>query len=254
MAENGPIEDLAKRISEDLLSRFKWQQHGPCDRDFLCDDEAKHKPEGKKQKHTHPVDVVFSYKDPYLNKVIYLNTDLKSYKAGSINASKIESALASLAKTIECARYSPEWSEKYNFSQIDCEVRGLLFVFNHDNQLQHDFYEFFNPPKPAKGRRDKAVNLEKIPLSAGQQIHIIDPFLINYMLAITNDMNDLIAKKEFPDEEYGFYYPQLTFHKVAVTEKYLPATIEVLSSPFMVIKHGAVYKFNRAKGIEEEVY
>ncbi|CQT88003.1 Uncharacterised protein [Salmonella enterica subsp. enterica serovar Typhi] len=41
MAENGPIEDLAKRISEDLLSRFKWQQHGPCDRDFLCDDEAK---------------------------------------------------------------------------------------------------------------------------------------------------------------------------------------------------------------------
>ncbi len=46
----------------------------------------------------------------------------------------------------------------------------------------------------------------------------------------------------------------LTFHKVAVTEKYLPATIEVLSSPFMVIKHGAVYKFNRAKGIEEEVY
>ncbi|ECP5675445.1 hypothetical protein FUA07_20105, partial [Salmonella enterica] len=169
-------------------------------------------------------------------------------------ASKIESALESLAKTIECARYSPEWSEKYNFSQIDCEVRGLLFVFNHDNQLQHDFYEFFNPPKPAKGRRDKAVNLEKIPLSAGQQIHIIDPFLINYMLAITNDMNDLIAKKEFPDEEYGFYYPQLTFHKVAVTEKYLPATIEVLSSPFMIIKHGAVYKFNRSKGIEEEVY
>ena len=53
---------------------------------------------------------------------------------------------------------------------------------------------------------------------------------------------------------YGFYYPQLTFHKVAVTEKYLPATIEVLSSPFMIIKHGAVYKFNRAKGIEEEVY
>lgn len=254
MAENGPIEDLAKRISQDLLSRFKWQQHGPCDRDFLCGDEPKHKPEGKKQKHTHPVDVVFSYKDPYLNKVIYLNTDLKSYKLGSINASKIEVALKSLAETIECAKYSPEWSEKYNFSQIDCEIRGLLFVFNHDNQLQHNFYEFFNPPKPAKGKRDKAVNLEKIPLCAGQQIHIIDPFLISYMLAVTNDMNDMIARKEFPDEDYGFYYPQLTFHKVAVTEKYLPATIEVLSSPFMIVKHGAVYKFNRNKNIEEEVY
>ncbi|HCQ0590516.1 TPA: hypothetical protein OGS50_003955, partial [Escherichia coli] len=55
MAENGPIEDLAKRISNDLMSRFKWQQHGPCDQDFSCDNETKHKPEGKKQKHTHPV-------------------------------------------------------------------------------------------------------------------------------------------------------------------------------------------------------
>ncbi|MFP1753988.1 hypothetical protein ACLECX_15140 [Lonsdalea quercina] len=254
MAENGPIEDLAKRISADLLSRFKWQQHGPCDRDFHCNDEDKHKPEGKKQKHTHPVDVVFSYKDPYLNKLIYLNTDLKSYKSGSINASKIELTLKSLAETIECARYSSEWSEKYNFSQIDCEIRGLLFVFNHDNQLQNDFYEFFNPPKPPKGRRNKAVNLEKIPLCPGQQIHIIDPFLINYMLAVTNDMNDLISKKEFPDDDYGFYYPQLTFHKVAVTEKHLPATIEVLSSPFMIVKHGPVYKFNRNKKEEEEVY
>lgn len=254
MAENGPIENLAKRISHDLLSRFKWQQLGPCDQDFPCDNEDKHKPDGKKQKHNHPVDVVFSYKDPYLNKIIYLNTDLKSYKAGSISASKIEPVLDSLAKTIECAKYSSAWSEKYNFSQIDCEIRGLLFVFNHDNQLQHDFYDFFNPPKPAKGRRDKAVNLDKVSLCAGQQIHIIDPFLINYMLTVTNDMNDMIARNEFPREEYGFYYPQLTFHKVAVIEKHLPATIEVLSSPFMIVKHDAVYKFDRAKNSEVEIY
>ncbi|MDF7630477.1 hypothetical protein PUG46_14495 [Erwiniaceae bacterium L1_55_4] len=254
MAENGPIEDLAKRISDDLLSRFKWHQNGPSDRDFPCDDEPKHKPENKKQKHTHPVDVVFSYKDPYLNKVIYLNTDLKSYKAGSINATNIETALGSLAKTIECAKHSSEWSDKYNFTQIDSEIRGLLFVFNHDNQMQHDFYEFFNPPKPLKGRRDKAVNLENIPLCSGQQIHIIEPFLINYMLAVTSDMNEMIANKEFPDDEYGFYYPQLNFHKVAVTEKYPPATIEVLTSPFMIVKHGAVYRYNRVKRVEEEVY
>lgn len=254
MAENGPIEDLAKRISKELMSRFKWNQHGPYDRDFACNDEDKHKPPEKKRGHTHPVDVVFSYKDPYLNKIIYLNTDLKSYAKGSINATNIENALASLAKTIECAQYSSEWEEKYNFAQINCEVRGLLFVFNHDNQLQHDFYEFFNPPKPIKGNRDKAVNLEKVPLCENQQIHIIDPYLINYMLAITTDMNDMIARKEFPDEEYGFYYPQLTIHKVAVTEKYLPATIEVLSSPFLIIKHGAVIRYNSAKKIEEEVF
>lgn len=255
MAENGPIEDLAKRVSQDIFSRFKWELVGPCDQDFICDNEEKHKPVDKKQKHTHPVDVVFSYKDPYLNKVIYLNTDLKSYSKNSIKISQIEGALVSLARTIECAKYSAEWSEKYNFSQIDHEIRGLLFVFNHDNQLQHNFYDFFNPPKPQKGRRrSQAVNLEKIPLCEEQQIHIIDPFLINYMLTITNDMNDMIARKEFPYKEYGFFYPQLTFHKVTVTEEYLPATIEVLSAPFMLIKHGAVYNYNKAKGIEEEVY
>ncbi|MCX9457452.1 hypothetical protein GOU96_17370 [Vibrio sp. R-1] len=252
--ENGPIEDLAKRISQDLFSRFKWQQQGPYDQDFACDNEEQHKPDGKKQSHTHPVDVVFSYKDPYLNKVIYLNTDLKSYAKGSIDAKKIESTLVSLAKTIECARYSSEWSEKYNFSQVDCEIRGLLFVFNHDNQLQHNFYDFFYPPKPEKGRRKQAVNLDNIPLCPGQQIHIIDPFLINYMLTVTNDMNDMIARGVFPKQDYGFYYPQLTMHKVAVTDKYLPATIETLFAPFMLVKHGAVYEYNRDTKKEEEIY
>lgn len=254
MAENGPIEDLAKIVSSDLFNRFKWQQHGPIDQDFSCDDEKNHKPAKKTQSHTHPVDVVFSYKDPYLNRIIYLNTDLKSYSKGSLSVTKIEGALKSLAQTIECAQYSPEWAEKYNFSQIDSEVRGLLFVFNHDNQLQHDFYEYFNPPKPRSGRRNKAINLDKIPIGAGQQIHIIDPFMINYMLTITNDLNELIANSQFPKSDYGFYYPQLTFHKVTVVDKHLPATIEVLSSPFMIIKHDAVYEYNDDKKMKEEVH
>lgn len=61
------------------------------------------------------VDVVFSYKDLYLNKVIYLNIDLKSYKVGLINVLKIEFVLVLLVKIIECVCYSFEWLEKYNF-------------------------------------------------------------------------------------------------------------------------------------------
>lgn len=37
-------------------------------------------------------------------------------------------------------------------------------------------------------------------------------------------------------------------------EKYFLVIIEVLLLFFMVIKYGVVYKFNRVKGIEEEVY
>ncbi|MDZ6214156.1 hypothetical protein U4M06_24795, partial [Klebsiella pneumoniae] len=85
MAENGPIEELAKIVSSKIFERFKWSISGPCDQDFGCIDEGNHKPLDKKQAHTHPVDVVFSYKDPYLNKTILLNTDLKSYSNGYIN-------------------------------------------------------------------------------------------------------------------------------------------------------------------------
>lgn len=159
----------------------------------------------KKQAHTHPVDVVFSYKDPYLNKTILLNTDLKSYAKGSINTDMIEAALSSLSNTIACARYSQDWREKYNICVGDSEVRGLLFIYNHDNDFENNFYDFFDPPKPIGGKRKpKSVKLDNINISEGQQIHIIEPKSISYMLSIISDMNELIRDNQFPREEYGF--------------------------------------------------
>jgi len=255
VAENGPIEELAKIVSSKIFERFKWSISGPCDQDFGCIDEENHKPLDKKQAHTHPVDVVFSYKDPYLNKTILLNTDLKSYSKGSINPDMIEKALTSLGYTISCAQYSPEWRDKYNICVGESEVRGLLFVYNHDNDFDHDFYDFFDPPKPAgRKRKPKAVKLDNIKVSDGQQIHIIEPKSISYMLSIIADMNELIRDNQFPREEYGFYYPQLTYHKVIVTDDYLPATIESLTAPFLIIKHDAVYSYDRELQKEVEVY
>lgn len=255
MAENGPIEELAKIVSSKIFERFKWNISGPCDQDFTCIDEDNHKPPEKKQSHTHPVDVVFSYKDPYLNKTILLNTDLKSYSKGSINTDMIESALSSLGKTIACAQYSDEWREKYKICSGDSEVRGLLFVYNHDNDFEHNFYDFFHPPKPTGNRRrPKSVKLDNISVSEDQQIHIIEPKSISYMLSIISDMNELIRDNQFPRDEYGFYYPQLTYHKVIVTDEFLPATIESLTAPFLIIKHDAVYSYDRKSQTEREVY
>lgn len=44
MAENGPIEELAKIVSSKIFERFKWSISGPCDQDFGCIDEENHKP------------------------------------------------------------------------------------------------------------------------------------------------------------------------------------------------------------------
>ncbi|TOL43177.1 hypothetical protein CGH98_23465, partial [Vibrio parahaemolyticus] len=58
---------------------------------------------------------------------------------------------------------------------------------------------------------------------------------------IASDINDMVRQSTFPKTEFGFYYPELTFHKVVSSEKYLPATIEMLSSPFIIIKHDEVH-------------
>jgi hypothetical protein len=257
MAENGPREEIAKIVSQRLLQFFKWNQYGPYDQDFSCRKADKHKPASKDQSHTHPVDVVFGYRDPYLNKIIYLNTDLKSYGEGSINPRSIETALISLAKTIECAEKSSAWQDKYALAPSDFEVRGLLFVYNHDNKQQKEFIDFFEYKKREKGQKGpqiKPVELTKIPVPKGKQIHMIEPVLINYLMSITADVNELIVHNQFPKKDYSFYYPELTFHKVLSSEKYLPATIELLASPFMIIKHDAVYEYDRVEGKELKTY
>lgn len=243
MAENGPREHIAKVVSSKLLSIFKWEQYGPYDQDFPCRKQDKHLGKEKVQKHTHPVDVVFGYKDPYSNKNVFFNTDLKSYGKGSISPTNIEDALISLAKTIDCAENSPEWLKKYNLATGDYEVRGFLFIYNHDNKFQKGFYDFFYPQKREKGQRGptpKPVQLSKIPVPKNKKLHIADPLLINYWMTIAADISEMIRLSTFPKKQFGFYYPELTFHKVVSSEKHLPATIEMLSSPFIIIKHDEV--------------
>lgn len=179
---------------------------------------------------------------------------MKSYAAGSLSPKMIENSLNSLGKTINCAKRSKEWAKKYSTQPGLSEVRGLLFVYNHDNDFKHNFYDFFYPPKPDKGRRATAVNLENIKLTTGQQIHIIEPRTITYLMSVVGDMNELIAECKFPRNEYGFFYPQLTYHKVLNAEEYLPATIETLTSPFMILKHGAVKEYDSSKDKLVEVY
>jgi len=254
MAENGPVEKVANIVSSKLFSKFKWQQVGPLNQDFPCRKEDEHKPKDKKQTHTHPVDVVFGYKDPYLNKIIYLNTDLKSYSKSSIAASKVESALRSLAYTIDCASNSSEWKTKYDTLNGPYEVRGLLFVYNHDNLSNKSFYEFFYPTKKeGASRKSPSVKLERIDLPKNRQIHLIEPALITYMMTVVSDMHEMIVESTFPREEYGFYYPELTLHKVLVSGDYQPATIEMLSAPFMIIKHDCVIQYGPT-GDKEELY
>lgn len=243
------VAEIAELISKDIFQHFRWNTAQLTDTNFDCCKAQEHV---KKDSHTHPVDVVFYYEDPYLNKTVYLNTDLKSYKAGSISQAQIRAALKSLASTIDCARISPQWRGRYAPSGSgNPEVRGMLFVYNHDNEYDRDFYNHIKPYNPSKTERQ--LNTDSLPLKKRQYLHIIDPKLINYLLTIVTDMKILAYEDKFPKNKYMFFYPELTLHKTHGNAFTRAATIEMLSGPFLVIKHQAIERINEDTDIKEVV-
>ncbi|MBP0640203.1 hypothetical protein [Cupriavidus sp. AcVe19-6a] len=197
MAETKNIGAIADELSRDIFRHFRWQTHPKTDDNFPCGDTS-HTGTGGKPKATHPGDVVFFYSDPYLGKPIYLHTDLKSYAKDSITATTLRSAFRSLCLTIDCAKCSGTWREKYSVPASEPhDVRGLLFLNNHDNGYDKAFYDAV----------DK-ISLEGLPIAAGTQIHYLGPHDIQRLYSIANDLLRQIAADEIP-KDYTFYYPDL---------------------------------------------
>ena len=105
MAETANISQVANKIANDIFKVFFWEMQPQQDTNFECVSDH-HKTENGAKKATHPGDVVFHYMDPYLNKRVYLHTDLKSYKKSTLQATKIRESLKSLAMTVGCAAVS----------------------------------------------------------------------------------------------------------------------------------------------------
>lgn len=242
MAETINTAEAAAQIADEIFSTFKWSRHELFDQNLEC-----HITEHLKN--THPCDCVFYYIDPYLGKLVYFNTDLKSYGAGSIKKNAVFNALKSLALATHCANISDEWQGLYLLpeSQYDFTIRGFLFVYNHDNNYTDDFYEQLS-----------AINFSNIKIAKNQQLHIFGPDQIKDCFAISSDFQMLTGRIGI--EKHGFWYPDMILHKVRhgnVWEQ--PATIELLSSHIIIIKYktrelieGYVIYYNRNGDTEDE--
>ena len=248
MAETINIGEIAARLSKDIFRHFLWGTHPKHDDNFKCCNK-KHLGDGRKPKATHPGDVVFSYEDPYLGKCIYLHTDLKSYAANTIAWDTLRKALRSLCMTVECANESPDWREKYSVDASEPhEVRGLLFVHNHDNAYQKSFDEAI-----------EKVKLQSLPVAPGSVLHYLGPYDIQRLFSISNDIIRLKGENELP-KEYTFYYPDLVMFRRQGDVWEQPATIECLTGPYIIIKHkeaeqsgpGYVIYYNRPGSSPEE--
>ena len=229
MAETANISQVANKIANDIFKVFFWEMHPQQDTNFECVSDH-HKTENGAQKTTHPGDVVFHYFDPYLNKRVCLHTDLKSYKKSTLQATKIRESLKSLAMTVECAAVSDSWRKK--FLPIDhevYEVRGLLFVANHDGKAADKF-------SPLLGGISKA----NVPVAKGQTLHVLGPTEITSLYSIATDIKLAISDKKL-SPLYRFFYPDLTLWKRHTTDdQRIGATIEMLLSPYFILKHPAI--------------
>ncbi len=217
------------KISKEIFKHFLWEKNQRHDDNFKCLNSS-HKSDGKppKPKITHPGDVVFYYDDPYLGKTIYLHTDLKSYAKDTISSNRLRAAFKSLSMTIECAKESAEWREKYSVLESEAhEVRGLLFVHNHDNGYDQPFYDTI-----------KKVDLKSLSVSPGTYIHFLGPHDIQRLYSIGNDIMRLKSDSELP-KEYTFYYPDLVMYRRHGDGSSQAATIETLTGPYIIIKHGS---------------
>lgn len=248
MGETVNISEVAGVLSKEVFKFFLWHTHPRKDDNFDCLEE-KHVGSSGKSKSTHPTDVVFSYDDPYSPRRINLLTDLKSYGGESITYAKLRTALKSLAMSVECASQSSQWRQKFGVVETEAnEVRGLLFVHNHDFKFQKSFYDEL-----------RKVQVATLPIAAGSALHYLGPADIQRLFTTANDIARLQHSGDI-SSDYTFYYPDLVLRRRHRDVWEQPATFESIAGPFLIIKYrpdkdkraGYVIYYNRPSGTVSE--
>lgn len=230
MAETINIGEISQKLSEDIFEHFFWKWHPKRDENFACHN-SEHVGTGGKPKLTHPGDVVFSYDDPYLGNTIYLHTDLKSYSKDAITQTKLRDAFKSFAMATDCARNSDIWRSIFSVdTSSSYEVRGLLFIHNHDHGYQKKFSDVID-----------IINFESMPIAANVYMHYLGPDDIQRLYSIGNDIIRQRMAKLISDD-YTFYYPDLVMSHRIGDVWVQPATIEALTSPYLIIRHRQTHK------------
>ena len=285
MAETSNISKIAEILANDLFARFLWHDTGGWNQNWSCvrEDHTVKKRRSKvpsfsegqqptaeeentqnsseatpedvqvQQVLTHPSDVVFYYDEPYSVSRTYINTDLKSYKKGSISYRGVAAAIENLAVTLECAELSDEWREKFVHESQPYRIIGLLFIYNHDGEYDLGFQEIL-----AK------VNHENLKIPRNSRIFVLGPGDIRWLDNVRYDIVSLRGLGRLPisEDKCSFFYPDLVRRK-KVQPSARAATLELLTGPWIILSYKTesadpagyiVYFRGRGKHTEEFLY
>lgn len=220
--ETTNIAEFARIVSDRIFSKFGWKVSGTENENFPCEKIEDH--QRKSRSKTHPCDIVFYYDDPYEEKRQYFLTDLKSYGRDSITKTNLRAALRELARSVDCANSSAEWRKKYVNQDVgDWQVHGLLFIFNHDNEFQHNFETFFLDESP-----------EDIALPKNSRLFVFGPDRIHYLQNVLADISKCRGDQILPLGKYDFLYP----HRIRRFSKEMHseiARVELLLGPWQIL-------------------
>lgn len=219
MGETEAIAKMAEMLSDDILDVFKWKRTGPINQNWECVHSSSHN-----GRESHPSDVVFYYDEPYSSSRTYINIDLKSYAKGSIKTGQINNAIHNLSQSVECANSSSNWQELYVHDGKSFQVHGLLFIYNHDGAYDSDFQKLLSKCE---------VETERLPSKS--VVGVWGPDKVCYLNTIANDI--LISLAKMKCSRYEFFYPDLSRRSRVVGEWLSSASVEMLSSPFIMMKY-----------------
>ncbi|PHN85871.1 hypothetical protein CSB62_08060 [Vibrio splendidus] len=233
MGETTNIAAMAGKVADDLFSTFKWKRKIVQDNSWECVN-----PEEHAGKVDHPSDCVFFYRDPYDNEMKYVNTDLKSYAKRSITKPQIRDAMNSLTYATNCAQYNPHWKGLFK-PETSHTVHGMLFVYNHCATYNGSFADIVQDiNQPDKG--ESRVNH----LDGNGQVFVMSPYKVVELNSVVSDIQRMMGKQELPSEDqFCFFHPSEVLNKNHFSQDYEePATLEVLFSSWIIIKHAATKK------------
>jgi len=228
VAETSKIALMATKLSEEMFSEFFWIKVGPEDANWPCEDVEHHHVE------THPADVVFYYDEPYSLKRTFIHCDLKSYAKKTITQTAVHGAIESLAKQVACAEKSEAWRQMYMHGNVTPDVCGMLFVYNHDGEFDRDF----------SASLLATVKDERLPLPRNSRLYVLGPRDIFWLDNVRYDIRQLrgsAGPATLPAAQHcKYFYPQLDGRANLQPDKARAATLEMLTSPWIVLeyKHG----------------
>lgn len=254
MSETANIAAMASKVSDDMFEIFKWKRKIVKDHSWECVTPEEHG--GKKD---HPSDCVFYYRDPYDNEMKYINTDLKSYKSTSITKSQIRKAMHSLTYATNCAQYNQNWKDLFS-PEVSHTVHGMLYVYNHCGTYNGAFTDIVADINQSDADKQHVNHLD-----GHGQVYVMSPYKIVELNGVVADIQRMMGRQQLPyNDQFCFFHPSEMLNKNHFSQDYEePATLEVLFSSWIIIKHAAtpkneagyvIYYMQEGHEVDEFVY